>query len=235
MDPMQVYAWQEEYTLHEAACLLLDQEPFDPSSYADDPRKSRSYKALLRTLRAAVCDGHLSAMATRFTEYASKYPAYVDEHDQTQRLRLPLEGAGRAEDDYAGFIDASGTVVRQQALAAWVEQRGINGKFADLIRVNLVPSAHTDAAASLGEAPYADPNSEFFAPKLNAAVAAHVYIARNPTVQKGRSHKQAIKAFLVENGERLGIANEGGEVPKATLEAIAMVANAQPQGGTPKY
>jgi len=70
-------------------------------------------------------------------------------------------------------------------------------------------------------------------PKLNAALKAWSAVSSDATRLRGRSPKQALEQWLVENAAELGILNGDGRPNRTGIEEICKVANWKPSGGAP--
>lgn len=68
-------------------------------------------------------------------------------------------------------------------------------------------------------------------PKLNAAFRAWVAVTTDPRLQRGKSPKQALKAWLVEHASELGLLKRDGGLNETGIEDICKVANWKPEGG----
>lgn len=97
-------------------------------------------------------------------------------------------------------------------LKEWLKKKKIKSKF-------FLPEIENSEA-------YADPDSEFYAPKLAAAVEAWSAIVQDQSLRIGKSPKQAIEKWLQENKERYELSNEA-------IEQISTVANWNQKGGAP--
>lgn len=67
--------------------------------------------------------------------------------------------------------------------------------------------------------------------KLAAAVKAWSAVANDPARLRGRSPKQALEQWLVENADDLGLHNRDGTINRTGIEEICKVANWKPGGG----
>jgi len=77
------------------------------------------------------------------------------------------------------------------------------------------------------------PFTEYYAPKLAAAVEAWRAVTSNPSLLNGKTPKQAIETWLRENAASYQLLRSGK--PNTTaIEEICKVANWSPQGGAPK-
>ena len=68
-------------------------------------------------------------------------------------------------------------------------------------------------------------------PKLAAAIKAWSAVSGYPARLRGKSPKQAIADWLVENAGTLGLHNRDGSINRTGIEEICKVANWKPGGG----
>lgn len=78
-----------------------------------------------------------------------------------------------------------------------------------------------------------NPGSQFYAPKLAAAVDAWRAVTAESKWLRGKSPKQALQAWLAENAASYGLADKDGKPNTTGIEEIAKVANWKPSGGAP--
>jgi hypothetical protein len=69
--------------------------------------------------------------------------------------------------------------------------------------------------------------------KLNAALRAWAAVSSDPARLRGKSPKQALEQWLLENAEDLGLLGPTGEPNRTGIEEICKVANWKPNGGAP--
>lgn len=67
--------------------------------------------------------------------------------------------------------------------------------------------------------------------KLNAALKAWAAVSSDPLLVRGKTPKQALKAWLVEHADELGLRKRNGELNAAGIDEICKVANWKPEGG----
>ena len=108
------------------------------------------------------------------------------------------------------------TTVDRSDLVAWLESRGFNTGF-------FFPKVASSSPN------YLNPKHPRYAPKLAAAV--RVWRATEDT--GGKTAKQAIRKWLREHATQFGLTGEDGLPVKSAIEAIAKIANWQPEGGAP--
>ena len=77
-----------------------------------------------------------------------------------------------------------------------------------------------------------DPNGQGkMPPKLNAALKAWKAVTSDPVRMRGKSPKQALEHWLVENADDLGLRKSDGTINRTGIEEICKVANWKPSGG----
>lgn len=67
--------------------------------------------------------------------------------------------------------------------------------------------------------------------KLAAAVKAWEAVSTDPSRLRGKSPKQALEQWLLENAKNLGLTNRDGQPNRTGIEEICKVANWKPEGG----
>lgn len=67
--------------------------------------------------------------------------------------------------------------------------------------------------------------------KLNAALKAWAAVSSDTLLVRGKTPKQALKAWLVEHADELGLRKRDGELNAAGIDEICKVANWKPEGG----
>lgn len=75
------------------------------------------------------------------------------------------------------------------------------------------------------------PGSSNFSKKLYAANRAWFAVTQDPARLVGKSPKQALERWLLENAEELGLLNRDGLPNQTGIEEICKVANWKPEGG----
>lgn len=70
-----------------------------------------------------------------------------------------------------------------------------------------------------------------FSKKLYAANRAWFAVTQEPARLIGKSPKQALEKWLLENAEELGLLNRNGQPNQTGIEEICKVANWKPEGG----
>ena len=120
------------------------------------------------------------------------------------------------EGDESTYIDIHNTTVSGSDIDRFLKKAGVISDFFDQLGdpVDLVP-AH---AATMPA-------------KLNAAVKAWTAVSSDPARLRGKSPKQALESWLIENAADLGLLNRDGQLNRTGIEEICKVANWKPGGG----
>lgn len=84
------------------------------------------------------------------------------------------------------------------------------------------------------KADYLDPQNEFYAPKLSAAVNAWLEVTSDPELFKGKTPKQAIEKWLRQNANDYGLTKEDGNPNESAIAEICKITNWKPEGGVAK-
>lgn len=79
--------------------------------------------------------------------------------------------------------------------------------------------------------PLLDRTSEFYAPKLAAAVRAWREVTADPDALNGKTPKKALEIWLKTHAAEFGLLDRDGNPIKQALEDICKVANWRPEGG----
>jgi hypothetical protein len=81
--------------------------------------------------------------------------------------------------------------------------------------------------------PILDRHSEFYAPKLAAAVTAWREVTSDEGKWIATSPKKAIRRWLYDHAAEFGLLNDEGKPIEQTIEDISKIANWRPDGGAP--
>lgn len=81
---------------------------------------------------------------------------------------------------------------------------------------------------------YLDPENEFYAPKLSAAVNAWLEVTNNPEYLNGKTPKQALDKWLRQNANDYGLTKDDGNPNESAIEEISKIANWKLEGGVAK-
>jgi hypothetical protein len=73
-----------------------------------------------------------------------------------------------------------------------------------------------------------------YSSKLAAAIRAWNAISADPERRRGKSTKQALETWLLENAGKFGLTKEDGNPNKQGIEEVAKIANWDTKGGAPK-
>jgi len=129
--------------------------------------------------------------------------------------------AGPPAGEVDGSIDPAESIVEVESLRAWLAGRGVTTGF-------FFPTK------TLRKSPaYLDRNHPRYAPKLAAAVAAWEACSDNSTTQ-GKSPKQALTNWVLENAKEFGLCSDEGVQNREGINQVATVANWDPKGGAPR-
>eukprot|EP01037_Dinobryon_pediforme_P020262 gene20262-20839_t len=118
-----------------------------------------------------------------------------------------------------GGINWEESLILVEELRAWLRTKNSPDRF--FVR----SSGDTKAVTN--------PNGEFYAPKLAAAIKAWSEVSGNPSLRKGKSVKQAIEDWLRAHAAEYDLMNKDGTPNLGGIEQICKVANWQPKGGAP--
>jgi len=121
------------------------------------------------------------------------------------------------QNDGSEYISIHSTLISVSDLDAFTKARGVVCEFFDRPERS---GAHSMA-----------PSNPFFSKKLDAANRAWAAVTSDPDRLRGKSPKQALQAWLVENAQGLGLLNKDGQPNQTGIEEICKVANWKPEGG----
>lgn len=76
-----------------------------------------------------------------------------------------------------------------------------------------------------------DVYSDFYAPKLTAAVRAWNEVTSDPSALNGKTPKKALEIWLRKHANEYGLTNKDGNPNELGIEEICKVANWKPSGG----
>lgn len=113
------------------------------------------------------------------------------------------------------------TKVKVEDLKRWLLEKNFTNNF--------FFQKDTNAGAS-----YLDPENEFYAPKLSAAVNAWLEVTSNPKLLNGKTPKQALDIWLRQNANDYGLTKEDGNPNQSAIEEISKIANWKLEGGAAK-
>ena len=112
-------------------------------------------------------------------------------------------------------IDVHNTQIEKRDLDEFFDKGGVPGHFFGRRSNNAID------AGGAGQLPL----------KLNAALKAWAAVSSDPLLVRGKSPKQALKTWLVEHADELGLRKRDGELNEAGIQEICKVANWRPEGG----
>lgn len=114
-------------------------------------------------------------------------------------------------------IDWDASLIDIESFTQWLHTRNFNDGF---------------FACGVGESDrLSDAQSEFYAPKLAAAVRAWNEVTSNPEALNGKTPKKALEIWLRKHANEYGLTNKDGGPNELGIEEICKVANWKPSGG----
>lgn len=113
------------------------------------------------------------------------------------------------------YFDLESTTISVEEIDRFLKSAGVVCEFFERPRL-------TDVEASEGSK---------MPPKLKAAIEAWKAVSSDPVRLRGKSPKQALEQWLIENASELGLVNRAGEPNRTGIEEICKVANWKPGGG----
>jgi hypothetical protein len=114
-------------------------------------------------------------------------------------------------------IDWYASTVNIGSLADWMRSKNYSDGF------------FTESANAVDE--LADPEGEFYAPKLSAAVRAWREVTADPNALSGKSPKRALEVWLRKHANEYGLTSKDGNPNELGIEEICKIANWKPTGG----
>lgn len=228
----------ETFTLTEAIFLSIGCDPLDFRSpdiailrKASHPNW-RYAAMLMRSLKEGICTGEVVCISIYMKGYDSELENWVMKQVDVMDLSI-----GNAEE-----ISEDLTKITRKSLYDWYKRKS-------LLRKNTVRSQQRTTPAQqasddsqinveMGTQPvllpapaYLDPTNPRYTPKLRAAVQAWLNV---PEAYPGRTPKQSIEEWLVENSLALGLTHPDGKVMSDAIREIAKLVNWHTKGGPPK-
>ena len=151
----------------------------------------------------------------------------LDVRKQTTPLKIAIQNAVIAkkiladiiyfESNFDTMIDWSSTRIAVQNITNWLNSKNYGSCF------------FTDGALGLPE--FADPFSQFYAPKLAAGVAAWNEVTSKASLLHNKTPKKALEKWLREHASEFGLTKEDGNPNNQGIEEICKIANWKPEGG----
>jgi hypothetical protein len=127
------------------------------------------------------------------------------------------------QDDYGNrYTDWYASLIDVQSYARWLKERGHEDKF---FNCSFFRRDESDLDNLLS------PSSDFYAPKLAAAVRALEAVTADPAALAGKSPKRALETWLRKHASEFGLTNKDGKPNEQGIEEVCKVANWKPQGG----
>ena len=118
------------------------------------------------------------------------------------------------------YIYWKGTMINVHSLGEWIERSNYADKFFTVGNRAMLSGI-------------LDSESPYFAIKLAAAIQAWEHVSSHPEALRGKRPKTAIKVWLKENAEGLGLMKPDGNPNETAISEIAAVANWDQAGGAP--
>lgn len=112
------------------------------------------------------------------------------------------------------------SIIDIKSMTQWLKAQGVHDEFFVV--------ADKDETSKIS-----DDMSEFYAPKLAAAVKAWTIVSSNRSLLRGKSPRKAIEDWLHEHAAEYDLINKDGKPNKLGIEEISKVANWKPTGGAP--
>lgn len=134
---------------------------------------------------------------------------------ESGRLKAHVRHESYGQGDFSDEIDIHTTRIERADLDEFFDRGGVQGSFFGR-RFNKAA-----ASGDVGQLPL----------KLNAALKAWAAVSSDPRLVHRKSPKQALKAWLVEHADELGLRKRDGNLNEAGIEEICKVANWRPEGG----
>ncbi|WP_316861117.1 hypothetical protein [uncultured Cohaesibacter sp.] len=203
MDGLDYWLYCEEYTIVQAALLVVGCDPGEDEKYVEDwePRSQpKGYSAVKAGLVNAINAKRLNA---NYVE-ATIEDASVDGTFSLQTVNL-------------GEPDIFKTTIHVRELRKFMGEK----KFAESIFAR-----HDFFKDHVMER---DANS--YPPKLSAAIHAFQAVYNNPELTRGKSPKQALEKWLLDHAKECGLTKLDGTPNKNAIKQASEVANWKPTGG----
>ncbi len=116
-----------------------------------------------------------------------------------------------------GEIDLDASLIDIESFTEWLQAGNFNDGF--FVCGTGEPDRLSDAL------------SEFYAPKLAAAVRAWNEVTSDPAALNGKTPKKALEIWLRKHANEYGLTNKDGNPNELGIEEICKVANWKPSGG----
>lgn len=207
MQPLDYWKLCDELNIIQAALLILDLDPAKNEDYImqwEPQHLPEGFSAIFAALKGAVSSKALPA-TVMFSEERTEY----DYMGETRTAYIPSKTP-----------DWNLMMIKVQDLKQW------------LLNHNLMPDFFFPDGVDHRN--YLDPNNQFYAPKLAAAVKSWEAVTSNPNNLKKMSPRKALEKWLRENAAQFGLTKEDGSHNEQGIEQISKVANWKPEGGATK-
>jgi hypothetical protein len=215
MESLDYWRLCEELSIIQAALLITGHDPSVDHAYVEDwtlENRPTGYEAVKTALIHAVHSKRLNAIV----RHDARLRGYMEEAD-SEHQTTSYEGIAyifKVEPDW------SSTIIKVDDLIKWLAGRGFRDGFF-FPAVEKYPD-------------YLNQQSNFYTPKLAAAIEAWKAVSENPDAKAGRSIKQALTKWLRINASRFGLYKDDGTPNEQGIEEIAKIANWETKGGAPK-
>ncbi len=200
----------DELTVEQAALLMLNIAPDSKDSWH-----------LTRDFREGRPDGYLAYYTALTNAVEAKTIKAKIVLGEERRKTLDMDGCEAYETFQTGKPDWDQSKILVSSLKDWLRTRGVRTGF-------FFPQATNDIPD------YLNPDHPHYAPKLAAAVGAWEAVNADESLLRNKSPKQAITAWLNEQGKRYGLFDDVDKPIEDGIEQVAKVANWKPSGGAPK-
>lgn len=177
---------------------------FDPSSCRDKSPYHNGFEPILLALKSAIARGDLAAK--------------VISDDLSRKIVVGGLFPGEQAIIKMSEPDWNASTISANDLKKWLASKGQKSEF----------------FFSQDDRNILDCNGQFYAPKLAAAIKAWEAVTKNPSLTKGKSAKDAMKKWLKDNAQELGLIKTDGIINAEAVEQAATVANWQLTGGAPR-
>ena len=243
MDSLDYWRLCDEFTVTQAALLIVGKDPGPLEEYVDawnSHEQPDGYRAAKHALMTAVRAGKLAA-TKRFKAESVGVHAGVSTEAEVAALLAEVDGWPVTEervlartvavlpsgdvqllDSYWKItqeIDWDRTTIDREGIVVWLKRRGIISSFFVSDNENLPD--------------YLDPKAPRYASKLAGAVSAWLATSEKALLQ-GKSPKQALTKWLNEHAAEFHLCDEEGIPNRQGIEDCAKVASWRPDGGAPQ-
>lgn len=204
MEALDYWKLCEEVSLFQAIMLCLDQDPQDDSSHELEGKSSQNQPVGYGAIKTAL----VAALKAKTI-------------DGTHYEKVLYDRDGDECGNIEGSTDLDKSRVRLDSVRVFLRSKGVvSGSF-----VSQTKPVESD---------YLDRANPAYAPKLAAAVAAWLAVARNESALHGKTPKQALQKWLREHASEYGLTKDDGNPNEDGIDQVCKVANWKPEGGAAK-